>query len=362
MGPSMTEENRMSRIALCSVPCDKAILRLDAAGGLAGHGNVRPKILVVDDTPANLVVLKRLLSRVDAEVIAASSGNQALALTLDHDFALFLLDVQMPEMDGYELAELLSGEERTKSIPIIFLTAAYKDERHRLRAYGTGAVDYIEKPINDQVLLAKVGIFLDLFNNKEALQWILAELARKNVDLNAEIARRQQLEEDLRRLATIDVLTNIPNRRHFMETAETESRRFHRYGRPLSLILFDIDHFKQVNDTHGHAAGDQVLSRLSDLCVTALREHDVIGRLGGEEFAVLLPDTDGAAAAAVAERLREAVESASPDWSNGELAVTISIGVTVWVSDDVTVESVLHRADVALYEAKRRGRNQVTVA
>ncbi|PWC52479.1 hypothetical protein TSO221_14195 [Azospirillum sp. TSO22-1] len=319
----------------------------------------RPKILIVDDTPANLVVLRRLLARVDAEVIATSSGNEALALTLDHDFALFLLDVQMPEMDGYELAELLTGEERTKSVPIIFLTAAYKDERHRLRAYGTGAVDYIEKPINDQVLLAKVGIFLELFNNKEALQWVLAELAQKNVDLSVEIARRQQLEDDLRRLATTDALTNVPNRRHFMEVAETECRRSHRYGHPLSLILFDIDHFKQINDTHGHAAGDQVLSRLSDTCVTALRDQDVIGRLGGEEFAVLLPETDGVAAAAVAERLRNAVEQASPVWSNGELAVTISAGVAAWGPDDEGIETVLHRADEALYEAKRQGRNRV---
>ncbi|HYD65018.1 diguanylate cyclase [Azospirillum sp.] len=358
----MSDDNQICQIAVCSEPCERAILRMDTQADRGGPGHVRPKILVVDDTLANLVVLKRLLARVDAEVIAAASGNEALALTLDHDFALFLLDVQMPEMDGYELAELLSGEERTKAVPIIFLTAAYKDERHRLRAYGTGAVDYIEKPINDQVLLAKVGVFLELFNNKDALQWVLAELAQKNVDLNVEIARRQQLEEDLRRLATIDVLTNVPNRRHFMETAEAESRRFHRYGHPLSLILFDIDHFKQVNDTHGHAAGDQVLSRLSDTCVMALRDQDVLGRLGGEEFAVLLPETDSAAGVAVAERLRETVERASPEWSMGELAVTISVGVTTWEPDDATVETVLQRADGALYEAKRSGRNRVAIA
>ncbi len=356
----MGDENEVGQIALCSVPCDRAFLQLGPAVG-GGIPRKRPKILVVDDTPANLVVLKRLLSRVDAEVIAASCGNEALALTLDHDFALFLLDVQMPEMDGYELAELLAGEERTKGIPMIFLTAAYKDERHRLRAYGTGAVDYIEKPINDQVLLAKVGIFLELFNNKEALQWVLAELARKNVDLSVEIAQRQQLEDDLRRLATIDALTNVPNRRHFMEVAEAESRRSHRYGHPLSLILLDVDHFKLINDTHGHAAGDQVLSRLSDTCATALRQQDVIGRLGGEEFAVLLPETDGPAAAVIAERLRESVERASPGWSNGELAVTISLGVGVWRMGDDTVESVLHRADQALYDAKRRGRNRVAL-
>jgi len=336
-------------------------MQLGAAMGLADAPIAKPKILIVDDTPANLMVLKRLLARFDAEVIEAATGNEALALTLDHDFALFLLDVHMPEMDGYELAELLGSEDKTSGVPIIFLTAAYKDERHRLRAYGSGAVDYIEKPINDKILLAKVRVFLDLHNNQQALQRVLSELAQKNVDLNVEIGRRRQLEDDLRRLATIDALTNLPNRRHFMETAEAEGSRFLRYGHPLSLLLFDIDHFKQINDTHGHAAGDQVLMRVSDTCMAALREQDFLGRIGGEEFAVLLPETDTAAATAVAERLRAVVEQASAGWSKGELAVTISIGVTAWTTSDEAVDPVLHRADVALYEAKRLGRNQVAL-
>ncbi|MEO0034281.1 MAG: hypothetical protein RLZZ501_304, partial [Pseudomonadota bacterium] len=116
----------------------------------------RPKLLIVDDQPANLIALKHLLAKVDAEVIPAASGNEALKLTLNHDFALALLDVQMPEIDGFEVAELLRGEERTRDLPIIFLTAAHRDADHRSRGYGAGAVDYLEKPIDEPVLLAKV--------------------------------------------------------------------------------------------------------------------------------------------------------------------------------------------------------------
>ena len=161
----------------------------------------RPKILVVDDLPANIVALKRLLSKVDAEVVAATSGNEALAATLEHQFSLILLDVNMPSMDGYEVAELLSGDERTGSIPIIFMTAAYKDELHRLRGYDVGAVDYIEKPINEAVLLSKVRVFIDLQKSRFELQHYLNLIEEVNRRLSDEIDVRRKSEEDGRRLA-----------------------------------------------------------------------------------------------------------------------------------------------------------------
>jgi len=138
-----------------------------------------PKILAVDDDPANLAALAKLLSRIDAELITASSGNEALAATLDHDFALILLDANMPGMDGFEVAEILSGEEKTRNIPIIFLTAAYKEETYRLRGYGAGAVDYIEKPINEMIFLTKVGVFLDIFTKRQRLGRLLDVLEHR---------------------------------------------------------------------------------------------------------------------------------------------------------------------------------------
>ncbi|HYD32511.1 MAG TPA: diguanylate cyclase [Azospirillaceae bacterium] len=158
----------------------------------------RPKILAVDDTPANLVALRRLLARVPADVIEATSGNEALALALDHDFAAILLDVNMPEMDGFETAELLRGEEKTQHVPILFVTAAFRDEQHRIKGYSVGAVDYIEKPINDVVLLSKVGVFLDLYRQKRGLHRLLDQLADRNRLLDAEIAERLSAEQALR--------------------------------------------------------------------------------------------------------------------------------------------------------------------
>lgn len=162
--------------------------------------STRPKILIVDDNPSNLVALKRLLAKIDAEVISADNGNQALLLTLDHDFALILLDVQMPGLDGYEVANLLSGGEHTCGIPIIFVTAAYKDDQHQMMGYASGAVDYLEKPINESVLQAKVRVFLEL-RKKEELLRVLSMLEKANRNLSIEIERRCQSEEASQQLA-----------------------------------------------------------------------------------------------------------------------------------------------------------------
>lgn len=172
-----------------------------ADGGPAPPRLPRPKLLIVDDQPANLIALKHLLAKVDAEVIPAASGNEALKLTLNHDFALALLDVQMPEIDGFEVAELLRGEERTRDLPIIFLTAAHRDADHRSRGYGAGAVDYIEKPIDEPALLAKVRVFLDLYRGQAERDRLLRLLTEANRSLNQEIEARRRREADDQRLA-----------------------------------------------------------------------------------------------------------------------------------------------------------------
>jgi PAS domain S-box-containing protein len=161
----------------------------------------RPKLLLVDDQMANLVALKHLLAKVDADIFSAGSGNEALKLSLNHDFALVLLDVQMPEIDGYEVAELMRGEERTRDVPIIFLTAAYRGSAHRLRGYGAGAVDYIEKPIDEAVLLSKVRVFIDLYRSHAELKRLLGLLTESNRSLSIEVEARRKSEEDNRRLA-----------------------------------------------------------------------------------------------------------------------------------------------------------------
>lgn len=178
-----------------------------------------------------------------------------------------------------------------------------------------------------------------------------------------DITDRKLLEEELRRQARIDFLTGVNNRGHFVEQAERELHRAIRHGTPLALIMMDVDHFKRINDVHGHEAGDAVLRRLAQVCRQTLREIDVIGRLGGEEFAVLLPDTAPDAALAVAERLRGAIGDTQVALAAGglPLRVTVSLGVSCHHSTDDNIDVLLSLADKALYEAKQAGRDRVRV-
>lgn len=175
-----------------------------------------------------------------------------------------------------------------------------------------------------------------------------------------DLTERKKLERELERQARIDMLTGLNNRRHFLELAEHELARSRRHGEPLSALMLDVDHFKQFNDTYGHHVGDMVLQKLSEVCIHALREIDILGRLGGEEFAILLPETDSTQAWETAERLRLAVANADVQIEPGKpLHFTISIGVASFLATDAQVDTMLKRADAALYEAKNAGRNRV---
>ena len=312
----------------------------------------RPKILVVDDTPANLLVMRRLLAKVDADLVEASSGNAALAASLDHDFALILLDVQMPEMDGFEVAEFLSQEERSRSTPIIFVTAAYADDMNRVRGYGAGAVDYIVKPVNELILLSKVRVFLELYRGKQQLQQLLDEL-------RAEVAERQRLEEVARHQATHDPLTGLANRILFVDRLQKSLARSGRNGTSCALFYIDIDNFKPVNDRYGHHAGDELLRQLAQRMLGHMREVDTVARLGGDEFVIVLPDADtGDGVAAVIDAVIEAIST--PVTIDGhELLVTPSIGGCLYPRDGEDAGSLLKHADVAMYHAKAAGRSNI---
>jgi diguanylate cyclase (GGDEF)-like protein len=177
-----------------------------------------------------------------------------------------------------------------------------------------------------------------------------------------DITERKQLELELTKQAHLDYLTGLYNRRHFMEQGVVELSRAIRYGTPLSLLMLDIDFFKNVNDTYGHQVGDTVLQALSKVCQDSMRQVDVVGRLGGEEFAVILPETRGVEALDVAERLREAIAKTEVIIPVGlPIHFTVYIGVTTLSNKDVNIDMLLHQADKALYEAKETGRNKVCV-
>ena len=194
-----------------------------------------------------------------------------------------------------------------------------------------------------------------------AIQTDITEEKTIRENLEQEIERRSKLEAELRYLSSHDALSGMPNRRHFFEQTGRELARCRRHARPLSLILFDLDHFKSVNDSRGHAAGDAVIRAVGDLCGRSQRGHDFAARIGGEEFTVLLPETDLDGAAIVAERLRRALEHMPLAESGDSFCVTASFGVTEASAETDSVETLLARADRALYSAKRAGRNRVTI-
>jgi diguanylate cyclase (GGDEF)-like protein len=296
----------------------------------------QPKLLVVDDAPGNIRVLRNLLKD-EARVLFATSGRDALANARDEQPDLILLDVLMPDMDGYEVCRALKADTATQDIPVIFVTglAETTDETRGLEA---GAIDYITKPFVPAVVRMRV-------RNHLALRRVTNELHV----LNAELLR----------LATTDALTGVSNRRHFFDKVAEEAQRMRRYRRPAAVFMLDLDHFKRLNDGYGHDIGDHALVETASTVRQTLRTHDLFGRLGGEEFAGFLPETDFAQAVTVCERLRELIAAIRVPTSGEPARVTASIGVVALDSEQETVAAALKRADQAMYAAKQSGRNRV---
>ncbi len=327
-----------------------------------------PKILVVDDTPANLVAMRRLLARCGAQLLEATSGNEALALCLDHDFALILLDVNMPDMDGFEVAALLSETEQMKDTPIIFVTAAYADDLNRLKGYRSGAVDYIAKPINDAILQSKVRVFLELYAARAELQQAMAELSERNQQLVVEIAERKRVEALVRHQASHDVLTGLPNRMLARDRLHSAIQRANRHHGGFALACIDIDGFKSVNDEYGHPTGDTLLKEIATRLSAKLRGNDTVARLGGDEFALILEDIDDPQIALqLCQKLCATLAepyTLTVDGKPIELHISASIGIAQYVKDDRpdANEQLILTADRAMYDAKRQGKNRCVLA
>ena len=326
----------------------------------------RPKILVVDDTHANLVAMRHLLADCGADLIEASSGNEALALCLDHVFALILLDVNMPDMDGFEVASLLGDADHLRDTPVIFVTAAYADDLNRLKAYRSGAVDYIAKPINDVILQSKVRVFLELYSARMQLQDALKELATRNQQLQVEIAERERMEAQVRHQATHDMLTGLPNRFLFHERLSEAAQRSTRHDNRFALALIDIDGFKAVNDTYGHPTGDALLQSIASRLCNHVRTNDTIARLGGDEFALILEDiTD---VSTLLERCQGICDMLGLPYSlqdrrgNVTAVVGASVGIALWHASVSDEETLIQAADRALYQAKDAGKNRCILA
>ncbi|GFP74181.1 GGDEF domain-containing response regulator [Clostridium fungisolvens] len=316
-------------------------------------------ILIVDDRYDNLLVLESLLEHMDCNIIKATSGNEALSLMFDYDFALVLLDVQMPNMDGFETAELMRGNSKTRYVPIIFVTAISKEPSCIFAGYEKGAVDYLFKPIEPVILQSKVNVFLELYNQKRLYedQTKLLELKIK------ELTKLQQDNHKLQNLSTTDGLTGIPNRRAFDNYLSMTLRNCERSKKPASLIMADIDFFKAYNDNYGHLKGDDCLIQVANSIISSVnRPLDFAARYGGEEFAVILPETTAEQAKVIAENIIEDLKELElkHEYSSVSQFVTLSLGVSEIVPDEVySMDSFIENADKALYRAKKNGRNQV---
>lgn len=338
---------------------------------------ITANILVVDDRIENLFAMEKILLKLDCEVYKARSGNEALSHTLRHDFALILLDVNMPEMDGFELAELLRGNEQTSQVPIIFVTAINKEDKSVFKGYVSGAVDYLLKPVDTDILLSKVKVFLELNLKKKELEAIKAKLDAEIVQRKAKeielLQSKQMLEEFVVRLKQAndtDGLTLVANRRCFDNTIESEMQRTKRHNyrggdlQSISLILLDVDQFKKFNDNYGHMEGDRCLQQVAQtLAKSVNRPGDLVARYGGEEFVILLPETGAQEAEMIAERVRQAVEQLNMphEYSDVSSSVTVSLGVaSVAPAEDTEIHSLIESADRAMYQSKTGGRNRVT--
>ena len=318
-------------------------------------------ILIVDDRPENLLTLERLLEDPALLIVQAESGQEALTKTLDHDFALILMDVQMPGMDGYETAELLRGNKRTRHIPIIFVTAARRDQEHMFKGYDAGAVDYLLKPLEPAVLRSKMWIFLEMFNQKRLLEQKTRELDAKILELEDLQHKLETSNKQLQHLSSVDGLTGLHNRRHFDDIFVAEWKSAIRRQKPMSVIILDIDNFKDYNDSYGHIAGDICLQQVAKGLLSVLhRPIDLVCRYGGEEFTAILPDTDLAGAELVANRMRETIKGLKIPHTSSTTGgyVTISAGVSTMTPEHGQSATILlDAADKGLYRAKAEGRD-----
>lgn len=314
---------------------------VDDAAAIEDDASLRGRILIVEDREQTINRLIEPL-RANHEVFVEPNMDQALMLARAGTYDLLVVSLSLKEQDGLRLCSQLRSVEQTRNTPVLILVEE-GDMRRLAQALEMGVNDYLIRPIDRNELVARVRTQLRRKRYSDRL--------RQSLDMSAE-------------LAVTDQLTGLYNRRYMAGHLGTLIANAGASGRELSLLILDIDYFKSINDTHGHDAGDQVLREFAKRIVGNVRNVDLACRYGGEEFVVIMPDTDQSFAYMVAERVRQQVANQpfQIDKAPGEIRVTISIGVTTSEGKGDTAEAVMRRADEALYRAKRDGRNRVVSA
>ncbi|WP_067218653.1 GGDEF domain-containing response regulator [Marinomonas gallaica] len=301
------------------------------------------KILIAEDAPSDRLLLKLHLEKLCHDVVETSNGEELVDYFKSHgdDLDLLVVDLNMPYKTGVEaVVEIrgLQGNYDANWVPIIILSGSDSDE-DVFRCIEAGADDYLTKPIQHKVLAAKLLAMVRLADMRKRL--VLA-----NTSLEA--------------LSTTDYLTGLPNRRAFEKNLSDEMAKSLRYGQSLSVAVFDIDHFKQINDTYGHEGGDVVLKEIAKRFNRFKRAGDVFGRIGGEEFGLFLPYTTAQEAVTACERYRMLLSADKYSYESQWINLTVSVGVSAYHNEETQLE-LIKCADLALYQAKHQGRDRVVL-
>jgi two-component system, cell cycle response regulator len=290
------------------------------------------KIVIIDDSPDALALAKARLSKEYVDIFCADSGESGLEVVRRETPDLILLDVDMPDVSGFEVCRTLKNDADLHTIPIIFLSGSCT-QQDKVQGLDLGAVDFVTKPFDAFELRARVRAAL----------------------------RTKRLHDLLAMHAQLDPLTELFNRRAMDKRLQREWGRIQRHGGTLSFAMLDMDNFKQLNDTYGHSFGDRVLQEVAQALISQCRHIDLPVRYGGEEFAIIIPDETAEQAMSMLERLREAIANTRLGAGDVDVQITASFGVAD-SSDRPSIEAIIDAADRALYEAKQSGRNRVAMA
>ena len=291
------------------------------------------KVLVVDDSRLNIKLLTDILEKEGYDVHSSNNGFSVVELTHETTPDIILLDIIMPGIDGYEVCRRLKADHELKDIPVIMITSKTGSSDIR-EALELGAFDYIKKPVDEVEVIARL---------QSALRF-------------------KKYQDRLKEMAMKDHLTGLYNRMLLIELLEKELANNKRGMLGTAFVMLDVDNFKKVNDTYGHLAGDMILSQLSQILTSSVRIEDVVGRYGGEEFGIVLKQTDEDIAIKICERIRKRIEKFEFQWKDYKINITISIGLCYKkYVDEVETEEIIRRADHVLYKAKTHGKNRIEV-